>query len=87
MEVEAIFSFEHGGARKRGDRFEVSDQHAEALRKARLVRFVAQGPTAANPSTAAGAKSSASPAAPASPRTTAKPRARGAPKLRGAASL
>lgn len=84
-EVSALTSFEHNGARRRGDVFDVSDNHAKALHKAGLVQIIG---AESDPSKAAGAKSSASPAAPVSPQTTAqksKPGARskksqGAPK-------
>ncbi|WP_399696595.1 hypothetical protein [Xenophilus sp.] len=85
MQVEAIKSFDHGGKRKRGDRFEASTQHAEALRKRGLVVLLGE-PSADNPSTAAGEKSSALPAAPASPKTTAKPSGRGGRRRKDAAS-
>lgn len=84
MEVEAIKSFDYDGARRRGDRFEVSPQHADALRRRGLVVLVAA--TADNPSTAAGEKSSASPAAPASLGTTAKQSGRGGRRRKDAAS-
>lgn len=79
-QVEAKSGFDHGGMRRRGDRFQVSDKHAEQLEAAGLVRVLDDGPTPAHPSTAAGEKSSASRAAPASPKKTAKPSGRGAKK-------
>ena len=76
-EVRALTSFEHNGARRRDDVFEVSDNHAKALHKAGLVEIIG---AESDPSKAAGAKSSASPAAQASQPQTAqksRPGARG----------
>lgn len=70
--VEALTGFDHGGKRGRGDRFQVSDNVAQQLARARLVRIVE-----ARPQKVAGAKSSASPAAQASTQTTAKKSKRG----------
>lgn len=78
-EVIALQSFEHGGTRRRGDRFEVSDAHAAGLLRARLVQLA----TPADPSPAAGEKSSASQAAQASAEQTSKPSARGGRKKKG----
>ncbi|WP_225782662.1 hypothetical protein [Xenophilus sp. Marseille-Q4582] len=83
-QVEAIQNFEHGSRRRRGEQFGVTEQHAEQLERAGLVRIVGAAP--ADPSEAAGAKPSASPAAPASPEQTVKPRGRGAKQAQGAAS-
>ena len=85
-QVEAISGFEHGKRRFRGDRFSVSEQHAEQMVRAGLVKVLGDGPTTENPSTAGGEKSSASPAAPASPQTIATPSKRGGRKARGEAS-
>lgn len=71
--VEALTGFDHGGNRRRGSRFQVSEHTAKALARAGLVRVTENRPKKAD-----GAKSSASPAAPASPQTTAKPRSGGA---------
>lgn len=67
--VIAVSSFDHGGSRRRGDEFEVSDVQAAALMRAGLVivRECEQ-----DPGKAGGEKSSASPAAPALPQTTAR---------------
>lgn len=70
--VEALTGFDHGGNRRRGTRFPVSDQTAKALARAGLVRIVED-----HPKQAAGTPSSASPAAQASPQTTAKRSGRG----------
>lgn len=58
-EVIALCSFEHGSSRRRGERFDVSDNHAAALLRAGLVEVVGDHP----PAKAAGEKSSASQAA------------------------
>jgi len=70
--VEALTGFDHGGSRRRGTRFSVSDHAAKQLARAGLVRIVED-----RPQKVAGAKSSASPAAQASTQTTAKPSKRG----------
>lgn len=70
--VEALSGFDHGGNRRRGSRFQVSDHTAKELARAGLVRVVEDHPKKAD-----GAKSSASPAAQASPQTTAKRSGRG----------
>ena len=72
-EVIALSSFEHGSSRRRGEIFDVSDNHAAALVRAGLVEVVGDH----RPDKAAGGKSSASPAAQASPEQTSKPSARG----------
>lgn len=78
-EVRALTSFDHGGPRKRGATFPVSDHAAKELERAGLVEIIgAKG----DPSKAAGGKSSASPAAQASRRGTAsKPKNGAKPKL------
>ena len=73
--VEALQSFEHGGARRRYSRFSVSEPTARDLATRGLVRIVDE-----RPQQAAGSPLSASPAAPASPQTTAKKSGRGAAK-------
>lgn len=78
IKVEALQSFEHSGARKPGDRFQVSDRHAADLSRRGMVR-VLDGKLA-DPPPAGGEPSSASPAAPASPQTTAKPSGAGGKK-------
>lgn len=85
-EVEALSGFEHGKRRIRGERFPVSDQHAEHLERAGLVKVLGDGPTPENPSTAGGETSSASPADPASPQTIATPSKRGGKRAKGGAS-
>ncbi|QET71435.1 hypothetical protein [Bordetella bronchiseptica] len=47
MLVKAISSFEHGGSRRRGDEFEVSDRQAEQLEGRRLVKII--GPAEVQP--------------------------------------
>lgn len=79
--VEALTGFDHGGKRCRGDQFKVSDNVAQQLSRARLVRVIE-----ARPQKVAGAKSSASPAAQASPQTTAKRSKRGGRKSQAAES-
>ena len=74
-QVEALQSFEHGGARRRYSRFSVSEPVARELATRGLVRIIDD-----RPPQAAGKKSSASPAAPALPQTTAKRYGRGAAK-------
>jgi len=76
--VEALQSFEHGGARRRFNRFTVSEPVARDLATRGLVRIIDD-----RPPQAAGTPLSASPAAPASPRTTAKKPGRGAAKAAG----
>lgn len=80
--VKAIENFDHNGARKRGQRFQVSAPVARKLRDAGLVAIAGEAGTE-NPRKAAGAQSSASPAARASRKATsnesvpgAKPRRR-----------
>ncbi|OBX35663.1 hypothetical protein A8U91_04737 [Halomonas elongata] len=70
--VEALTGFDHGGIRRRGSKFPVSDHTAKQLARAGLVRIVADHPKQAD-----GATSSASPAAQVSPQTTVKKSARG----------
>lgn len=70
--VIALQSFDHGGARRRGDVFEVSPQAAEQLRRNGLVRIHGESKSSADPSPAAGGNSSASPAAPVSRKRTAR---------------
>lgn len=77
VHVEALAGFVHGEARRRGDRFSVSQPLAEAMARKGLVRVIEAGQAGADPS-AAGGKPSASPAARASRRQTAKPPAAGA---------
>lgn len=71
-DVIALSSFDHGGNRRRGSRFSVSERAAKELARAGLVRIVEQ-----HPATPDGAKLSASPAGPASPQTTVKKSGRG----------
>lgn len=71
--VTAISNFEHGGQRRCGDQFTVSDAAAIKLRDKGLVTI--NGDVAViheRPMTAAGAPSSASRAAQASPQATVK---------------
>lgn len=77
--VTATQSFEHGGARRRGQQFELSQNQAQLLKRKGLVTFEE---AESDPSRAAGETSSASPAAPVSPQTTAKKSASGAKKPR-----
>lgn len=70
--VIAIQSFDHGGARRRGDVFEVSPQVAARLRRNGLVCIHGESKPSADPPQAAGGNSSASPAAPVSRRRTAR---------------
>ena len=79
--VTAVTGFDHGGRRRRGDEFEVSLQHAKALKRNGLVTF---DEAQTDPMPAAGETSSASRAAPASPQATAKPSGRGAGKAKAA---
>lgn len=62
--VIALSSFDHGGNRRRGSKFSVSDRAAKDLARAGLVRVIEQ-----HPATPDGAKLSASPAGQASPQT------------------
>lgn len=78
VHVEALAGFVHGEARRRGDRFSVSQPLAEAMARKGLVRVIEAGQAGADPSSAAGGKPSASPAARASRRQTAKQPAAGA---------
>lgn len=82
MQVVAIQNFEHDGKRNIGDAFEVSDRHAEQLKRAGLV---SDGVGRDDPTLAVGAKSSALPAAQASQQTTAKKSKRGVKPRAGAA--
>lgn len=82
--VTALKSFDHGGAKRRGDKLSVSLIVAKRLRDAGLVSFPAV-PKSATPQQANGKPSSASPAAQASPQTTAKKSGRGRWQKRGAA--
>lgn len=72
--VTARTSFEHGGSRRTGDEFEVSEHQAKQLVTRGLVHATVSD---SDPSKAAGELSSASQAAQASPQTTAKPSGRG----------
>ncbi len=83
--VVALSSFDHGGPRRRGEEFDVSDAHAAGLKRANLVQIVGDGDV---PQTAAGETqpSSASQAAQASKKQTAKPSARGAASKKDAGS-
>jgi len=74
--VVAIQSFQHSGPRRRGDVFEVSDQTADKLTRAGLVRSY-QKAAKNNPLMAVGEKPSASPAVRVSRRRTAKKSKRG----------
>lgn len=66
--VTAKSSFDHNGAKRRGDEFEVSDQAAEQLKRRRLVTIGGEGPKSSD-----GQPSSALPAVPASAPTTLPP--------------
>lgn len=46
--VKALGSFEHGGPRKRNDKFSVSEAHAKALAAAGLVEII-ESPEEASP--------------------------------------
>ncbi|VVE68877.1 hypothetical protein PAN31117_03110 [Pandoraea anapnoica] len=83
--VLALSSFDHGGPRRRGEEFEVSDAHATGLKRANLVHILGDGDV---PPTAAGEtqQSSASQAAQASKQPTAKQSARGAANKKGGGS-
>lgn len=83
MQVRALQSFEHGGSRKRGATFSVSDNQAKKLEQAGLVEIVRPG---ADPVKAGGARSSASPAAQASPQTTLRKSKRGGRRRKAGAS-
>lgn len=85
-QVKALSGFEHGSRRSVGDTFAVSEQHAQALARAGLVKIVGEAPDAANPSGAAGGKSSASPAAQALTGATVKKPGRGGKPKPGAPS-
>ncbi|WP_201264176.1 hypothetical protein [Pseudomonas aeruginosa] len=65
--VTATSGFDHGGQRRRGEVFDVSTQHAIALKKKGLVTY---DENQVDPAKAAGEMSSASQVAPASPQTT-----------------
>lgn len=78
--VIAIQNFEHGGSRKIGDQFTVSDNHAAALALRGLVSI------GRDPIEATGTPQSASPVAQVSPQTIAKPSARGAKRPRKTAA-
>lgn len=69
--VEALTGFDHGGRRRKGTQFPVSDQTAKELHRAGLVRIVP------DPAKAPAQRSSASPAGQASPQTTAASSRRG----------
>lgn len=73
--VVAIQSFQHSGPRTRGDVFEVSDQTADKLTRAGLVRSFQKAKN--DPLMAVGEKPSASPAVRVSRRRTAKKSKRG----------
>lgn len=79
--VTARTSFEHGGRRRPGDEFDVSEHQAKQLAARGLVH-----PTVSDndPSVAAGELSSASQAAQALPQTTAKPSGRGGKRKKAA---
>lgn len=80
IEVEALDSFDHGGMRRRHDRFTVSTIIATKLAEKGLVKVI--GEQNENPTDPAGIPSSASPAVPASPQTTAKPSGNGGRKVK-----
>lgn len=82
--VTALQSFDHGGSRRTGDMFDVSERHAKELAARGLVRIV--GDSAGDPTPAAGTPLSASPAAQASPQTTVKQSGAGGKKGKAAAS-
>lgn len=65
-QVEALTGFDHGGRRRKGDRFPVSPAVAKELARVGLVRIPR------DPEKAPAQRSSASPAGQASPQTTAK---------------
>ncbi|MCP1646987.1 hypothetical protein [Pseudomonas nitroreducens] len=75
--VTATAGFDHDARRKLGEEFDVSRQHAEALKKKGLVTY---DENQSDPEPAAGEKSSASQVAPVSPQTTARQSGRGAKK-------
>lgn len=75
MIVTAIRNFDHGGLKKRGDVFDVSDYAAKKLREKRLVRFETDAPCFQ--SLTVGEKLSALPADLVSPQTIAKKSKRG----------
>lgn len=79
IEVIAITGFEHGGRRRRGEQFFVSEQVATRLKAKRLVAVVED---AAHPMKPAGAPSSASQAGQASPQTTSPESESGAKRRR-----
>lgn len=81
VKVTARASFEHGGKRRPGDEFEVSEFQARELVRRGLVAMT-EGDR--NPLPAAGEPSSASQAAQASPQTTAKPSGRGGRRQKAA---
>lgn len=82
--VVALCGFEHGGARRRGEQFDVSQAVAEALSRRKLVRLASKPAAIDDPSTAAGKPSSASPAARASAPQTSSESATGETKTRAA---
>ncbi|HBP1136129.1 hypothetical protein [Pseudomonas aeruginosa] len=75
--VTALKGFDHGGRRRRDEQFDVSPQHAAALKRNGLVTY---DENQADPDPAAGEKSSASQVAPVSAQTTAKQSGRGVKK-------
>lgn len=83
--VLALSSFDHGGPRRRGEEFDVSEAHAAGLKRANLVHILGDGEV---PTTAAGGMqpSSVSRAAQASKQPTAKRSASGAANKRGGGS-
>lgn len=81
--VMALQNFDHGGPRKRGDLFEVSDQVAKKLKARKLV--VLDGDAhPLRPMKAAGAKLSALPVAQVLPQTIAKKSKNGAKRKKAA---
>ena len=79
--VKALSGFEHNGTRRRGSKFNLSDNEAKQLVKKGLVRYVN-----ITPMIAAGGKSSALPVAQVSQKQTAKKSKSGARKKKSAAS-
>lgn len=83
--VVAVQNFDHGGNKKRGDVFEVSDIIANRLKSRGLVRFDVD--PVSHPDQAVGTRQSALPAAEALPQTIAKKSGNGESKKKGAASF
>lgn len=79
LKVQAVRTFDHGGKRKKGSIFKLTEATAHDLAQRGLISVVVEPPKVEErPKQAAGQKSSASPAAPVSRRRTARRSASGA---------